>query len=186
MRRQTYKVHGLDCAEEVTILKNAVGPLIGGPDQLSFDVLNGRMTVAGDASAAIVIDAVRRTGMRAEPWTPEAKEVAPHGPGRGFFDRHVTIVQDTTIFSDFHDYFDRYLQPELSGKGPVRLTHSTLHVHFISADSTRAYAVSNYTLIVGTERATGVDTLVLVRDSTGEWTIRHAHVTRSKDVDGKR
>ena len=70
---QTYKVHGLDCVEEVTILKNAVGPVIGGPDQLSFDVLNGRMTVAGNAAAAIVIDAVRRTGMRAEPWVPTAK-----------------------------------------------------------------------------------------------------------------
>ena len=103
-----------------------------------------------------------------------------------FFDRDVTIVQDTTIFSDFHDYLDRYLQPELGGKGPIRLTHSTLHVHFISADSTRAYAVSTFALIVGTERTNGVDTLVLVRDSTGEWRIRHAHITRSKDIDGKR
>jgi Zn2+/Cd2+-exporting ATPase len=80
---QTYKVHGLDCVEEVTILKNAVGPVIGGPDQLSFDVLNGRMTVAGETPAAIVIDAVRRTGMRAEPWSPDAKGDATHGPARG-------------------------------------------------------------------------------------------------------
>lgn len=103
-----------------------------------------------------------------------------------FFDRDVTIVQDTKIFSAFQDYLDDYLQPELGGKGPVRLTHSTLHVHFIDAGSTRAYAVSTFTLVVGTQRTTGVDTLVLVRDVTGEWKIRQAHIARSKEVDGKR
>ncbi len=92
VRRQTYKVHGLDCAEEVTILKNAVGPLIGGPDQLSFDVLNGRMTVAGDASAAIVIDGVRRTGMRAEPWIPAASGDATVAKTKGLSLRTWTTV----------------------------------------------------------------------------------------------
>ena len=42
---RTYKVRGLDCAEEVAALKQAVGPLVGGADRLAFDVLNGRMTV---------------------------------------------------------------------------------------------------------------------------------------------
>ncbi len=65
---QNYKIHGLDCAEEVAILKNALGPLVGGPDQLSFDILNGRMTVRVETPANVVIDAVGRTGMRAEPW----------------------------------------------------------------------------------------------------------------------
>ena len=81
-RGTTYKVQGLDCAEEVAILKNAVGPVIGGPDQLTFDVLNGRMTVRGDTSAAIVIDAVRRTGMRAEPWVPVSNRAGAPPPTR--------------------------------------------------------------------------------------------------------
>lgn len=68
MSVQIYRIHGLDCAEEVTILRNAVGPLIGGPQHLSFDVLNGRMIVAAEISPAVVVDAVRRTGMRAERW----------------------------------------------------------------------------------------------------------------------
>ena len=43
---RAYKVRGMDCAEEVAVLKQAVGPAVGGADRLAFDVLNGRMTVA--------------------------------------------------------------------------------------------------------------------------------------------
>jgi hypothetical protein len=46
--------------------------------------------------------------------------------------------------------------------------------------------VSTFTLVVGTQRTTGVDPLGLVRDSTGQWKIRHAHIARSRDVDGRR
>src|SRR3990172_10167082 len=65
------KVRGLDCAEEVAILKREVGPIVGGEQHLTFDILRARMTVAGPADIAIgrVLDAVARTGMQAEPWT---------------------------------------------------------------------------------------------------------------------
>ncbi|HXH25303.1 MAG TPA: hypothetical protein VNI78_08650, partial [Vicinamibacterales bacterium] len=39
------KIHGLDCAEEVAILKREVGPVVGGESRLGFDILRGRMTV---------------------------------------------------------------------------------------------------------------------------------------------
>ena len=72
-RLLSFRVHGLDCAEEVTALKRELGPLVGGEQNLAFDVLNARMTVAGSAaSAADVAAAVARTGMRAEPWRDEA------------------------------------------------------------------------------------------------------------------
>jgi Cd2+/Zn2+-exporting ATPase len=56
----SFKVHGLDCAEEVAVLKREVGPVVGGADRLAFDILNGRMTVSGDAavSPAAVVKAV--------------------------------------------------------------------------------------------------------------------------------
>ncbi len=60
------KVHGLDCAEEVAALRREVGPVVGGETRLSFDILGGIMTVAGDTPATTVIAAVARTGMRAE------------------------------------------------------------------------------------------------------------------------
>ncbi len=73
---RTYKVRGLDCAEEVAALRKAVGPVVGGADRLAFDVINGRMTVgAGDAAVAddVILKAVAATGMSAVPWSPRSK-----------------------------------------------------------------------------------------------------------------
>ncbi len=85
-----FRVHGLDCAEEVAILKREVGPVVGGEDKLGFDILNGRMTVAADAptTAAEVVAAVARTGMRAEPWR-DAKATAADA---GFWERNRRTV----------------------------------------------------------------------------------------------
>ena len=65
---QTFLITGMDCAEEVAILRRDVGPVVGGNERLSFDVLNGRMTVAGDTPkvyAEAIIAAVAKTGMTA-------------------------------------------------------------------------------------------------------------------------
>ena len=73
---RAYKVRGLDCAEEVAVLKQAVGPLVGGEDRLAFDVLNGRMTVAASESELAdeaIFKAIAATGMNAVAWTPQAK-----------------------------------------------------------------------------------------------------------------
>jgi Cd2+/Zn2+-exporting ATPase len=62
----------MDCAEEVAILKDVVGPLVGGPDRLTFDILNGKMTVAADAPSVpddAIERAIARTGMRAARWS---------------------------------------------------------------------------------------------------------------------
>lgn len=73
---RAYKVRGLDCAEEVAVLKQAVGPLVGGADRLAFDVLNGRMTVTadeGEVTDEAIFKAVAATGMSAIEWAPHAK-----------------------------------------------------------------------------------------------------------------
>ncbi len=73
---RAYKVRGLDCAEEVAALKQAVGPLVGGADRLAFNVLNGRMTVAADERVVTdeaILKAIAATGMSAVAWTPHAK-----------------------------------------------------------------------------------------------------------------
>src|SRR5262245_20413761 len=41
----TFKIRGMDCAEEVAVLKREVGSVVGGEDRLAFDILNGRMAV---------------------------------------------------------------------------------------------------------------------------------------------
>lgn len=63
-----FRVFGLDCAEEVAALRAAVGPVAGGHQNLSFDVLSGKMIVRSTASVKAVVRAVATTGMRAEPW----------------------------------------------------------------------------------------------------------------------
>ena len=76
-----FKIHGMDCAEEVATLRREVGPVVGGESNLAFDVLNGRMTVttpAAEPSVESVVRAVERAGMRAEVWTDTAQ-----APGRG-------------------------------------------------------------------------------------------------------
>jgi len=71
--RLQFKIIGMDCAEEVAVLKRAVGPVVGGDDKLAFDILNARMTVAecDEDRSDEVVAAVARTGMRAEPWSSE-------------------------------------------------------------------------------------------------------------------
>jgi Cd2+/Zn2+-exporting ATPase len=71
MQSMTFKVRGMDCAEEVAVLQRAVGPVVGGEAHLAFDILNGTMTVdlaQETVSEAAVRQAVARTGMQALPW----------------------------------------------------------------------------------------------------------------------
>ncbi|GAB5373864.1 MAG: heavy metal translocating P-type ATPase [Acuticoccus sp.] len=70
---RSFDVSGLDCAEEVAILRRTVGPLVGNADRLAFDVLNGRMTVldaTDSASDEAIVAAVARTGMSARRSSP--------------------------------------------------------------------------------------------------------------------
>jgi Cd2+/Zn2+-exporting ATPase len=69
----------MDCAEECAILRREVGPVVGGEEHLSFDILRGRMSVTGGppTPADAVIKAVARTGMHAQPWTAGDERHAP-------------------------------------------------------------------------------------------------------------
>ena len=58
----------MDCAEEVATLRRELGAFVDSERDLSFDILNGRMTVTSSAALATLVEAVRRTGMIAEPW----------------------------------------------------------------------------------------------------------------------
>lgn len=69
---RAFKIRGMDCAEEVAVLKQSVGPVVGGAQLLAFDVLNGRMSIAKQADHIpdpLIIDAVAATGMSATRWS---------------------------------------------------------------------------------------------------------------------
>lgn len=60
-----FRVRGMDCAEEVTALKRAVGPIVGSEDRLSFNLMTGKMTVSGGAAeSGEILQAVRETEHR--------------------------------------------------------------------------------------------------------------------------
>uniref|UniRef100_B8DMQ3 P-type Zn(2+) transporter n=1 Tax=Nitratidesulfovibrio vulgaris (strain DSM 19637 / Miyazaki F) TaxID=883 RepID=B8DMQ3_NITV9 len=65
-----FRIEEMDCANEVTVLRHALTPLVGNPDRLQFDVLSRRMRVDMDGldlRPDDVVAAVARTGMRAAP-----------------------------------------------------------------------------------------------------------------------
>ena len=74
---RSFRVNGLDCAEEVAILNRVVGPEVGGAEHLAFDVLNGRMTVLEGARPIRddqIVKIVGSTGMSAKLWDAESAE----------------------------------------------------------------------------------------------------------------
>src|SRR5688572_28669763 len=77
-----FKIRGMDCAEEIATLKREVGPLVGGEERLSFDLLKAKMIVKAPPSGIgerEVVQAVGRTGMRAQVWRKASEEVEKEG-----------------------------------------------------------------------------------------------------------
>ena len=71
MTTLSFRVRGMDCAEEVGVLREALHPLVGQGGDIAFDVLNGRMVItrgSGASDDSAIVAAVRATGMTAEPW----------------------------------------------------------------------------------------------------------------------
>ena len=65
MNRQTYRILGMDCAEEVSALRGTVGKLPS-VTSLDFNLIDGTMTVqfaAGQVEDESIIHAVRRAGL---------------------------------------------------------------------------------------------------------------------------
>ncbi len=70
LTKLNFKIHGMDCTEEVAVLKKVLNP-IEGIEGLSFDVLNAKMIVTVDTNilkSQKIIDTVKNTGMKAELW----------------------------------------------------------------------------------------------------------------------
>lgn len=65
--KRSYVIRGLDCIEEVRILKAALAPLLDPEEDLHFDPLAGRMSVDGDVDDAAIRAAVAASGMKATP-----------------------------------------------------------------------------------------------------------------------
>jgi Cd2+/Zn2+-exporting ATPase len=135
-----FKVHGMCCAEEVDVLRRAVGPLVGGEDCLMFDILNSKMTVAGDAKsglAAAICAAVARTGMHADEWVPDRQAAVDADA------RHRRIQAALTAASGFSTIVGVALHTWLTGS-----IATALHVTGEGA-ATPLAAIVAYALAIG-------------------------------------
>lgn len=99
-----FRIHGMDCADEVAILRKEIAPLVGSPDRLGFDILRGKMLIAPGMpviTADQIVRVVGRTGMRAEPW----QDVRPGAAEAGFWQRRgrtvMTALSGTFLLSGF-------------------------------------------------------------------------------------
>jgi len=137
MGERTFRVQGLCCGSEVTALKQEVGPRVGGAQNLTFDLLQSRMTVAADpeqVSDAQVLEGVRRAGLHAEPWG------RPRSPERpGVWRRHgrttLTTLSGAWLALAFalHAVLAGDVLAALSGEGGVPLPSVLLYALSIAA-----------------------------------------------------
>lgn len=95
-----FRVQGLDCAEEIAILKREFEPILGSNEELlTFDVLNSKMGLKASEETIAderVIAVVASTGMKAQVWREEnlASDSKPT-----FWELHGNLV--LTSFSGF-------------------------------------------------------------------------------------
>ena len=83
MQNLEFRIRGMDCAEEVDVLRREISPLVGGESHLTFDILRGRMTVnSPSATAADIMHAVSKTGMQAELSVEEPKPESTRDAGQ--------------------------------------------------------------------------------------------------------
>ncbi len=85
MNALTLKIRGLDCAEEVALIKGALRTLVD-EEALAFDLMNGKLTVTdGTDQSESIIGAINKTGLQAIPW---ADHVARQAEGVSFWEAH--------------------------------------------------------------------------------------------------
>jgi Zn2+/Cd2+-exporting ATPase len=121
-QKMQFKIAGMDCAEEVTVLKKELGPIVGGDGNLSFDVLNEILTVSCcsiDVPPESIQSAVARTGMLAVVWRNGPKPVEQAIPiqrwGRGL----LTAISGLFTLLGFvtHVVMTRSIQEAIGSEG---------------------------------------------------------------------
>ncbi|MBL7672248.1 MAG: cadmium-translocating P-type ATPase [Bdellovibrionaceae bacterium] len=96
-----FKIEGMDCAEEIAILKRELSPIVGGEEYLFFDLLNAKLSIKGSEKPLAqfeLIKAIEKTGMHAIPWGAPKEE-------RTFFEKYgkliFTVISVTAILAGF-------------------------------------------------------------------------------------
>lgn len=87
LKKLRFRIRGMDCAEEVSLLRRKVGKVPGVRD-LTFDVIHGTMFTEYDPAYTTpeqIRKAIESTGMRGEPWSDREA-------GEGFWRAHARTI----------------------------------------------------------------------------------------------
>ena len=75
-RHIEFHIHGMDCVEEITVLKRELLPILGSEERLAFDLLTQKLTVdvsTQDVTQNELLVAIERAGLKARLWDDELK-----------------------------------------------------------------------------------------------------------------
>ncbi|APC97996.1 heavy metal translocating P-type ATPase [Francisella frigiditurris] len=93
----SFKVYGLDCVEEVNIIKKALAKNVP-EDQLQFDLLNSKLLIEqspnNQISAKEIVALIKKSGLKATTWDEHIKN---NDENQSFWKRHLRLI--TTLFS---------------------------------------------------------------------------------------
>jgi len=98
-----------------------------------------------------------------------------------FYHPEVTIFEGGGVNRGWPDYRDHHLGPELAEFEGLEFAHRDVTPNLLGPDGRLAYVTSEYhlkTRVQGRDvDATGLETLVMLRDDSGAWKIRHSHTS---------
>lgn len=98
-----------------------------------------------------------------------------------FYHTDVTIFEGGSTNDGWADYRDNHLGPELKEFEGLEFGHFNVMPHVLGGDGKTAYVTGEYRLkarVAGRDiDAAGLETLVLVKDASGNWKIRHSHTS---------
>ena len=98
-----------------------------------------------------------------------------------FYHADVTIYEGGGVNNGWVDYRDNHIGGELSEMESPKLTHSDVAVHLLDKEGRTAYVTSQYRLqarVHGRDvDAACLETLILVREGSDGWRIRHSHTS---------
>ncbi len=72
MEKTAFRIRGMCCGEEISVLKRQIGPLVGGEGNLAFDLLANKMVILSPielVNEGKIREAVASAGMEAIPWS---------------------------------------------------------------------------------------------------------------------
>src|SRR5262249_14556273 len=94
----------------------------------------------------------------------------------------VTIFEGGVTNDGWADYRDNHIGPELKEMEDLQLSHFNVTPHLLASDAD--YVTAEYRLKARVEGraidASGLETLILLRDGSGAWKIRHSHTSSRK------